>query len=468
MSLPMSPEMTESPRFWDLLLELVDEQRVVPIIGQDLLTLTVDGRPALLLPYLAARLAEYLHLPDAPLPPSGALHEVACRFLAAGGDSTEIYLGLKKVFPPRERITLPEPLLQLAAIQPFQLFLTTTFDPLLEWALNESRREETRVFSQGLTEVLDLELPEKPKAPGRQRGPAVFHLFGRLSTDPDYAVTEEDVLELVHLLQERRHESLEHLFSELSHRHLLLIGSNFPDWLARFFLRITKGERLWMARGKSEWVADAHLREDPALSAFLQRFSSRTRLFSRSPVEFVAELHRRWTDLHPPSLPSPPPAAAQGPAPPELEPMENRALFLSYASEDRAVVEILKEQLEAAGFSVWFDRQDLEWGDEFDAKIRRNIERCSYFLPLLSRHCLTPGRRYFRTEWKHAERVAEKVKPSQPFLLPIALDDIAAEADGLPESFRRVQWYRLQDGLQDLITTLVKLFRDDERAQGEP
>ena len=32
-------------RFWDQLLPLLDEQRVIPVVGQNLLTVEVDGRP---------------------------------------------------------------------------------------------------------------------------------------------------------------------------------------------------------------------------------------------------------------------------------------------------------------------------------------------------------------------------------------------------------------------------------------
>lgn len=457
---PPGPPSSEGPRFWDQLLELVDEKRVVPIVGQDLLRLTVDGQPVLLYPYLAERLADYLEVPGTDLPASGALHEVACRYLARGGDVLDIYPALKKVFPARDRLTLPEPLLQLAEIQPFQLFVTTTFDPLMAQAIDRVRfsgTERTGVYSHSLTEVLDLDPPETI------RWPAVFHLLGRLSAIPDYAVTEEDTLELVHSLQTKSRE-LEHLFDELSRRQLLLIGSSFPDWLARFFLRIAKGERLWMARGKTDVVADARMREDAALVSFLQRFSARTKVFSGGAAEFVAELHRRWTVLHPPQEQKDAP-----PPPPTPLDMVPGSVFLSYASEDRPVVEALRQELESAGVDVWFDRDQLEAGDDFEQKIRRNIQHCSLFVPLLSRHTLTSRRRFFRIEWNQAIRLSEQVNPSMRFIVPVAVDDVPPDDEGLPESFRRLHWYRLASAAipQDLVTTLKDLFRVYQRSLAE-
>ena len=458
----MISPVPEGPRFWDQLLELVEEKRVVPIVGQDLLTLTIDGRQALLYPFLAERLAEYLEVPGEELPATGALHEVACRYLARGGDGLDIYPALKKVFPSRDRLTLPEPLLQLAGIEAFQLFLTTTFDPLLAQALNEVRfagAEKTSVFSHSLTEVLDL------AAPGTLHGPAVFHLLGRLSAIPDYAVTEEDTLELVHSLQGKSHE-LEHLFNELSRRHLLLIGSGFPDWLARFFLRIAKGERLWMASGKTDVVADARMREDRSLVSFLERFSARTKVFSGSAPELVAELYRRWTALHPVRAPQPEERGETAPGGLDMVP---GAVFLSYASEDRPVVEALRDELERAGVDVWFDRDQLDVGDDFERKIRRNIGNCSLFVPILSRHTLTARRRFFRIEWDQAEKLAVQVKPSMRFILPVAIDDVPPTDEGLPEAFRRLHWHRMEDAAvpAGLVATVRDLFRDYQRTLAE-
>jgi len=66
----------EMVRFWEQLLHFIEEERVVPIVGRDVLTLNLDGRQVLLYDLLAERLAAKLGLPAEPSPAS--LNAVAC------------------------------------------------------------------------------------------------------------------------------------------------------------------------------------------------------------------------------------------------------------------------------------------------------------------------------------------------------------------------------------------------------
>jgi TIR domain/SIR2-like domain len=454
----------EGPRFWDQLLQFVEEGRVIPVVGPDLLRMEVDGRQVPIYWWLATKLAVYLEVADDGIPETGALNEVASRYLAQGGELEDIYPALRSIAPRRESLAIPEPLLQLARIRPFKLFVTTTFGPLLEMALNQVRfggQPRTRVYAYSPAAVQDLDQPLDA-----MDRPAVFHLFGRLSAVPDYAVTEEDTLEFLYSLQSESHRP-NLLLDELARGQILLLGGNFPDWVARFFLRIAKRERLWLARGKTDIVADTRLRDDPELVAFLQRFSSRTKIFQGGgPVEFVAELSRRWSERHPESgagaAPPPEPEKAVG------DPLEMLAgsIFLSYASEDRPAVDALRRELEAAGVDVWFDRQALQAGDDYEAKIKRNIENASLFVPILSRSTLTSRRRFFRIEWDHAEKVAVQVPPTQRYIVPLVLDDVAPNDPNIPERFRKLNWVRLEAEKPnpDLVATLRQLFRDYQRA----
>jgi formylglycine-generating enzyme required for sulfatase activity len=78
-------------------------------------------------------------------------------------------------------------------------------------------------------------------------------------------------------------------------------------------------------------------------------------------------------------------------------------IFLSYASQDRALVEPVRLALLAQGHNVFFDREDLPPGDEYDARIRRAIESSHLFIAFLSPDTFDRGS-YTITEIEIAER----------------------------------------------------------------
>jgi len=100
------------------------------------------------------------------------------------------------------------------------------------------------------------------------------------------------MLEFVCSLQSE-HLTPEKLFYELEHSHLLIIGSNFSNWLARLFLRMASAGGLSDPRDFGEVLADSHTDSDERLMTFLQQVSVRTRVYSGAE-QFVDELHRRW------------------------------------------------------------------------------------------------------------------------------------------------------------------------------
>ncbi len=124
----------------------------------------------------------------------------------------------------------------------------------------------------------------------------------------------------------------------------------------------------------------------------------------------------------------------------------NRAVFLSYASEDAEAVERIAVALRAAGVEVWFDKNELTGGDAWDQKIRGQIKSCALFVPVIS--AATNARRegYFRREWKIAVDRTHDMDEALPFLVPVVIDATTDAGAFVPEKFREVQWTRLPGG----------------------
>src|SRR3954470_14544420 len=88
----LQPAPAEQDFFWDDLLEYIEERRVIPIVGAELLTVD-DGKggEASLMGVLAAQLAARLRVPADDCTGDDALHAVVCRYLQRGGRREEIY-----------------------------------------------------------------------------------------------------------------------------------------------------------------------------------------------------------------------------------------------------------------------------------------------------------------------------------------------------------------------------------------
>src|ERR1700678_4042718 len=139
----------------------------------------------------------------------------------------------------------------------------------------------------------------------------------------------------------------------------------------------------------------------------------------------------------------------------------SKAIFLSHASQDSDAAKRISDALRAHGVEVWFDADGgLEHGDEWDAKIRRQIKDCLLFLPIISSATQARHEGYFRIEWDLAAERARGIASGVPFILPIVIDE-TREADALvPDRFRSLQWMRLPGGVvsADVLKRFLKLW----------
>ena len=455
---PLVPDASLDEDAWDDLLSFIEERRVIPIVGPELLMVATDDRPRLLYDWIAERLAAKLSVDTRRLPQPYTLNDVVCWFLAERGRREEAYVRLRAVFKDAN-FEPPAALRQLASITDFDLFVSTTFDPLLEAAINLERfggTPSTEVIAYAPNRVSDL-----PAERDRLTRPVVYHLFGKLSASPTYVISDEDLLEYLCSLQSE-HLAPERLFHELEHNHLLVIGSGLTNWVARLFLRMAKRQRLSAPRDVGEVLADDHATSDERLMTFLQQVSVHTRVY-RGAERFVAELSTRWHARR-----NKPAAGANAATParflPPVREMPDHAAFISYAREDLPAVQRLKAGLEAAGVTTWFDVDRLEGGDDYDHKIQRNISRCSYFIPVISANTQRRHEAYFRREWGYALDRARNMADGALFILPITLDAISANEALVPERFKALHFTQLQGG--EVTPEFARRLTEFTRARG--
>lgn len=454
-----SVDQGASERLWEDLLLFIEEGRVVPVIGPELLTVHEGGVDRPLYQALAERLAAWAGLPRDQLPPHCTLNDVVSLHVRRGGERDDLYSRLLQLL--RDQPAEPAPAIRaLARILPFRLFVTLTFDAQMLTALRLERPGSEPVsVAYSTTGLRDLAAPYESL-----REPVVFHLLGRASATPEYAICDEDLLEFLHALQDAQRRPVR-LFDALRDNHLLILGSGFGDWLARFFLRTARGLELTQKRKRWELLADASAGLDKPLTAFLSSYSLDTKVLPMSAAQFIDELSRRWQAAHPPKMRAPgAEVLASGDAKGEEVSLPAEGMvFISYAREDGDAAGQLADELQAAGLDVWFDRRTLRVGDDWAHAIRRGIETAAVFVPVVSRNSLSEAnrRREFWREWNLADREAERTARGERYIVPVLVDEARLDHPALPERFARANAVTLPGGrmTQDFAADLKGIVR---------
>jgi hypothetical protein len=215
----------------------------------------------------------------------------------------------------------------------------------------------------------------------------------------------------------------ERFIGELRHRNLLLLGSNFPDWLSRFFLRVANPLRLMSDKPKRDWLVEEadHARE---LTVFLRSFSRDTQVLTdQSPAAFVAELHQRWMDTRGHAAGG---GAGFGPKPPIKAAPQGAMFFVSYCRQTdqghaAAFVDYLRTKAGVAAAEVWYDLDTIDPGDDFAQSIVEGIQSCRYFVPVISRASDAIPEKWFRAEWTAAIERSKRIA-GRTFIVPLCVE----------------------------------------------
>ncbi len=448
---------------WDDLLYSIASKEVIPIVGKELLQLSIDGEEILLEQYLARSLAKKLRVPGELLPANFDINAVAMVYERTGGEHGKIYTWIKRILDELDKreLPLPESLQKLAKITDFTLYVTTTCDSLLLRAINEQRfqgRSQAGVLAHprhGMAKDLPWPIAELP-------GPYVYYLFGKASTTTDYVLTDEDHLEQVRSLLSDSNP-VRMLFDEFRNNHLLFIGCGFEDWFERFLIRTIRNEALSAPRTGSDHIADRQIHRAKSLTLFLQQYKADLFL-EGGPNQFVSELYENWKQQRPAS--SPP----QTDSKPGNGQRESRAVFISYASEDREAAENIYKALKRAKLDAWIDKdpEALKAGSDWESALFRNIRNCIVFMPLISRNTQRPEG-VFRKEWNWALKREEGIGESWRFIQPVVIDDTPNEAEGINDQFWKKHVMRFPGGIPDepYLSQLTKLVREIRLQQQE-
>jgi len=481
--------ITPNERWWNSLLLKISEGKVVPVLGGGLLRVPPvnskgksSGEPRCYFEELTEKLSKKWGI---PVNPSGAagrqrLHELVLAHQRAGrqeGDGEE-WLNLKLAYADvaeeaaKLNFPVPETLKKIAAIRPFRTFLTTMFDNRLERSVIQAKREVRK----------GAFVPELPAQSGPRKedlreagfesdvvralleGPnpkdadcQIYHLLGtsEIVSPHAFVIWDNDLLNWAVSLDTHCPPVLEKCLRD---KHLLYLGLECDDWLTRFLLRIAnRGPLETCVESNANYIADRGVNRDTLIYQFFDalgpnRFKA-VDLGEGGVESFIDELSRRWQQWETRNLERkeeiekekgaymPPKTVPKFTLPGDRLP-DGDFVFISYSRQDdlplaKEIRGVLESIHGSHGLRIesWLDIDKTKPGEEWRVLVRDAIDRCRYFLAIISKESLAKGEKHYYGEWRRAKIRADNKKPGEVFCLALLTPDADAKDVAVKEHF---------------------------------
>jgi len=438
----------------DIIVDSICDKNVVPIIGEELLKVESNLMFDVCSKWINT-LKNYYKLeiePDIGRIEPLSLEKVAFELL-----NKNIKLNVGKLIRALEYVfnknTFSSSTLfqLLAKIEDFKLYITTTVDPFLEYSIKKIRyNDDTEKFNNSiiinkLNDLKDL-APEFDKYLNKIENPILYYLFGKVNYKPDFVISEEDRLEFMHKIL--RSNELINLRNQLSDNDIIIIGSLYSNWLARFFIRFLSGtERLSSDKKNITWIVGQNI--DEKLYEFCESpLCNNYEIIKTDNISvFVKDLYEEWKKK----------AEEKGAV--KKFSLDNDQInyskplnslipfvFLSYCREDEIIAKKIHNQLNKNGIQVWFDNKELSPGENFENTIIKKIRKCTLFCPLISENTerLRDERRFFIMETNEALEEKKKANHDKVFVVPIVTSK-NVDTHRIPKELERLNYIYLDD-----------------------
>lgn len=432
-------------RNWDLLLDAIDRERVVPIIGDGFFYLEDKDmqKDIRVESFLLEKLAERfgLNSPDVDFTLiSDTIEDENFRNRRSRyiGNQTDIYFEIDRTLRG-VKAKCQNNILEFLSINKFPLILTTSYLSGLEAELQAQYGDiNIRVYDKSARADIDYNLSSSK--------PTLYYLFGKTNRiKKSFMVTEDDFLDYLHLWHNL--DTRPQIISNyLKDKFLLLLGCNYPNWLFRFFWHSIRNFTLIPNTYEIQGVvALDSTSADKELTKFLSRIQ--TQIFNNSD-QFIDQFVKRWENRQ-----------TKQDIQYSRHDDDDIDIFISYAREDVEIVRSIVERLRGIGAEVWLDENKLGWSDLYETIIEEKITKAKCFVPIISATTLKPGRRFFRREWAMAIREVD-YRYGMPFIAPIIIDDSDINNTLIPDVFRKAQFIRVSDeSFESEIKRLIRSIR---------
>lgn len=428
-----------SERNWQLLVSAIEEGRVVPIIGNDMIYVVDGGKQEKVIDYILEALKAKFEIEDELCNNLTALETAIADYCKETGDDTDIYFEINHILKGKE-ITVPENLKALFSLARFPLTLTTSFVHGLDEALGTDNDKTVVYKHESANDVTPV-----------AGSMALVHMFGISGVRKrSFMAVEDDLLDYMHSWQNPDTRPVG-ICSTLANRVLLILGCDYPDWLFRFFWHTIRN---FTVRPRTEGMQGVFSANDETenrndnLRKFLFRIKTS---FQKDTDGFLQELNKRigesggikidnrleQTDIH-----------------------QNPDIFISYAKpENREQAMAIADIFRRYGAKVWVDTK-LEPGDDQNSMFDNMIRKCKRFVPIISEANFKEGRRTFKHEWSIAKDAQSHLLEYEKYIVPIVVDETSRDDSRIPREFSMKNSLRFPNpDFDDQVKSIIRSFR---------
>lgn len=140
-------------------------------------------------------------------------------------------------------------------------------------------------------------------------------------------------------------------------------------------------------------------------------------------------------------------------------------VFLSHADADKEIfVEKLKKSFDKLGISIFYDKDSIEWGDDWKQKIYDGLSNCKYGVIVVSEN-------FFNREWTEKELkelLSRQSKAGGKLILPIAYE---VDLSDIRKKYKKLTDIQFIDAskysIQDITIQLAKIMLSEHLVKKE-
>ncbi len=420
----LNPE--EEP-MWEALIGKIIDGKVIPVIGPDFLTDKRQNNSNIHLQLIEA-LAACFNVTSKPVTFSELVYDE--NYLKRNQyNKDSVYTWVNKFCGPQApvKITPSDVLVRLLKTKLFPFIITTSFIPIVEQAMEQIWGKGLRVlsFSNNPAENDDINNASD------MNKPSIYYMFGRAGDTRPHrcVVTDQDMLDFCSSwLSSEDSRKPYRLLRELKDKFLLMLGTDYSDWLFRF---------IWYSVRKESELKNENndmISNNEELEESFRKFMLRNKTYMKTnPEEVISQIEQRMERQYQqdPLLKT---KVINRIVTKFSYPEEKSDVFLSYSRRDTEFTEKLYEALTAKGLNVWYDKNNITDGGKFLQEIKQAIKTTKLFIPILSHNVEHEKNEdhVYRYEWD----IATEVRMGRTFIIPVSEIDFDFYHSGVNEKIQ--------------------------------